>query len=234
MRVHVYGIVDSPELAAPMPAGHDDGRLEAIPLGDIAAVVSPAGKAAPEAALARVWHHEKLLGALMEHHAVLPMRFGTICRAEEVAPLLRQRAAALHTALQLVRGRVEMAVRLTPAAPVTAPAGDRAAAASAPPAPGKSYLLALAARQGHPLGDTAPGLREARTRLERLTLKTLWQGPETAGGPVKASCLVARDGIAAFTRDLRAIERPDLQLSCTGPWAPYSFTGEEADLEAAQ
>lgn len=230
MRVHVYGIIDSPGPLGPMPAGHAAGALEAIPLDGIAAVVSPADGAALDASLAHIWHHETLLGALMARHAVLPMRFGTICRADVLVSLLRQRAEVLRARLQLVRGRVEMAVRITPVAP--AATGGCPISAPGRPVSGKSYLLALAARHGHPLGDTAPVLREARARLEQLSLKTVWQGPEAAGQSVKASCLVARDGIAAFADYLRDIERPDMRLSCTGPWAPYSFTGDEAVLEA--
>lgn len=238
MHVHVYGIIDSRAICGPVPAGHEADAATAVPFEDMAAIVSQADDAAIEPSLNHVWHHEKVLGALMERHAVLPMRFGTICPTEEVSALLRQRSDALRAGLRQVRGKVEMAVRITQSEPPPGEAGNRtspnlAQASSA----GKSYLLALAARHGHMLGDGVPALRalhEAREHLEQLSLKMVWQGPEADGKPFKVSCLVAREEIENFANKLRDIERPDLRLSCTGPWAPYSFVGEEAILGAGR
>lgn len=235
MRVHVYGIIDRCAIHGPVPTGHESGVVTTVPFDSIAAVVSPAGDARIEASPAHVWRHEKLLSALMQRHAVLPMRFGTICRIGEVSSLLGRRSDALLAGLRRVSGKVEMAVRITQSAPSEGDA-DRQAVAGAPQVlSGRSYLLALAARQGRMLGDGGPALRalhEARERLEKLSFGMVWQGPEVDGKPFKVSCLVAREEIEDFAIGLRDIERPDLQLSCTGPWAPYSFVGEAAGLGA--
>lgn len=235
MLVHMYGIIDSREIRCPGPAGHEADAVTAVPVDCLAAIVSEASSAAIDASVARVWHHEKVLSALMERHSVLPMRFGTICRRDELPFLLSQRMDALRKGLGAVGGKVEMAVRITQGGPSEGHEGrqgfcDRPAAET-----GRSYLLALAARRRRRQANSQAALRsvqEVKARVAQLSAQTVWQEPETPGDPFKASCLIARDRIEAFVSSVGKLERPDLPLSCTGPWAPYSFVGKDAALRA--
>lgn len=228
--LHVYGIIDSEGLAGAAPRGHEGDAVTAFPLGDISAAVSRATAPSIEVSNARVWHHETVLGALMERHAVLPMRFGTICPENELCHLLEDRQDALCAALRKLGGKVEMAVRITHDASigrtdVPSPPADPASASS-----GTAYLMArLARRNADGLADP-PAVRDIRGHLGRHSLDIVWTNPETAGDPFKASCLIDRREVDEFVEGLEKLGKPGLRLSCTGPWAPYSFVGAEAGL----
>lgn len=229
--LHVYAIIDSGRVVGAGPHGHEDDAVTAFPLGAIAAAVSRATAPSIEVSNARVWHHEKVLAALMERHAVLPMRFGTICPENELSHLLENRRDALCAALRKLNGKVEMAVRITHGAttgqtdfpsPPVEPASDPS---------GTAYLMArLARHKANGLADDPSAVKDIRSHLRRHSLDVVWTGPETSGEPFKASCLIDRRGVGEFVEGLDRLETPGLRLSCTGPWAPYSFVGIEAGL----
>jgi gas vesicle protein GvpL/GvpF len=90
--IYVYGI------------GERDGRL--------AAYVKRGVDGTPEPEPAALLDHDRVVYSLMEHGAVLPMRFGTVLGDEdEVRSLLLTRRKELREMLARVRGRVEFGVR---------------------------------------------------------------------------------------------------------------------------
>jgi len=234
--LHVYGIIDDSRIRGVLPRGHGGGALAALPADGLAAVVSEAASASIDVSVAHVWHHEKVLNALMKRHAVLPMRFGTVRTADELSSLLGRRRNALRAALQELVGKVEMAVRIAWVNTSDAQEGKRHPG-NHPAAPsGKAYLMALAERRGRVSAEDTPAFppgTDLRKCLERLSAATVWHEPEGPGRPLKVSCLVARDKVDVFVDCLDAWERdhlPNLRVSCTGPWAPYSFVGRRAAL----
>lgn len=230
--LHVYAIIDDGCIRDVIPRGHEGDALAALAADGLAAVVSEAASASIEASVAHVWHHEKVLSSLMERHAVLPMRFGMVCTADDLSSLLSERCDALRAALQELRGKVEMAVRIHGPMAQTGnaqkPTADRPTASS-----GKAYLMALAALQRRTSARNEPGLRpidDAKAYLDQLCLDTVWHGAEAPGEPLKASCLISHEEVEAFVGRLEKLEQPNLRVSCTGPWAPYSFVGRRAAL----
>jgi hypothetical protein len=162
---------------------------------------------APEA----LWAHEGVVDELLAAGPVVPFRYGTTLpdRATAEAYLGRERQRFARTLAEL-RGRVELAVR------VVVPEDQRDQSAD----DGTGYLAARArARHAHdhllaPL-DSLAAASSRRDDLGRVT---------------RASYLVARDDVDRFASIVRQLQEshPDLALSCTGPWAPYSFVGEQA------
>jgi len=225
--LHVYGVIDNTEIRGAVPRGHGGAELVAFSAAGLAAVVSEADGAVFDSSVAHVWHHEQVLSALMEWNAVLPMRFGVVCAANQLSAMLEERRDALRAALRRLAGKVEVAVRVSP---VSEPRqGAEAEDPDGFPADssGTAYLLARARRRQTPRANEAVG-REAgdvRKHLERLSIETAWHIPESAGQPFKASCLVARQDLAGFVAavDRLAAVQANVLVSCTGPWAPYSF-----------
>src|SRR4051795_8969922 len=114
---YVYGVVDASATLAP-------GRLRLVQDGPLAAVVSavPLSEFAEEALAERlndrVWleaharDHEDVLQRMADHTTVVPFRFGVIYRdLEDVAAMLRDRQPELTSALERVRGRIEVGVK---------------------------------------------------------------------------------------------------------------------------
>jgi hypothetical protein len=159
-----------------------------------------------------LWAHEGVVDELLEGGPVLPFRFGTMLpdrvTAEAHVERERQRFGRI---LAELRGRVELAVRVL----VPEDRADEAAD------DGAGYLAARArALHAHdhvlaPLESLAAASSRRHADAARVT---------------RASYLVARDDVERFASAVRELQEshPDLALSCTGPWAPYSFVGEPA------
>jgi Gas vesicle synthesis protein GvpL/GvpF len=157
-----------------------------------------------------LWAHEAIVDELLATGPVVPFRFGTTLpdRAAAEAYLTREAERFKRTLAEL-QGRVELAVR------VVLPEAKR----EEEPADGTAYLAARARTRDALAGLLAP--------LEPLAADIKHRD----GGPaevVRASYLVARDDVDQFAAAVRGLQEnhPDVALSCTGPWAPYSFVGE--------
>jgi hypothetical protein len=110
-----------------------DGVSE-IPCGSLAALCAPTdadtGPALTEDAL---WRHEELVEELMRERDLLPVRYGTrLADEDEALRAVAERAPELRTALERVRGAVELSLRV------------RSTRAGADPEPLRAPLRALA------------------------------------------------------------------------------------------
>ncbi len=228
--LYLYGIIDATDRCGAVPAGHDEATVTVFPEGGLAAAVSEVGRPAITPSAENVWRHEKVLGALMERHAVLPMRFGTICDGDKLISLLRRRQQPLLEDLCRVRGTVEIALRIS-----ANPVGTSAVSCETPVVrdvdmPGTAYLRARRdLRQGVAIAD----VEEVRHGLTGLSVETLWEAADEPALPLKASFLIAKCGLGDFIAEAKALAAryPDLVISCTGPWAPYSFVGESVGAD---
>jgi hypothetical protein len=80
----------------------------------------------------------------------------------------------------------------------------------------------LSVRADLPLGS---GLREHIHRpLEGAARRAILFGPGPGSGRLRAAYLVDGDHIEAFAATVERLERElGIEISCTGPWPPYSF-----------
>ena len=208
--IYVYAITTGRD-APPQLRGLDDAPPALVDADGVQGVYSHhADAASVEATPDTLWAHEAVVDALLRDGSVLPLRFGTTL--ENVAALHRvlhedhERFARL---LERVAGCVELAVRV--GLPERADGADD----------GRAYLTEkLAARR---TADDVLG------PLESFAADTR-RGTAGAEPVVKASYLVPRDDVVRFADELRGLQsrHPELTLSCTGPWAPYSFVGDDA------
>lgn len=153
-----------------------------------------------------LWAHEGVVDELLEAGPVVPFRFGTTLpdRAAAEAFLSRETERFTRT-LAGLRGRVELAVR------VGMPESEEAE-----PDDGVGYLAARARARDADDAVLAP--------LEPLAAAST---KSNSARVIRASYLVESrdvDRFASVVRELQA-RNPDLALTCTGPWAPYSFVG---------
>ena len=229
--LYVYGVVDSSSLGGSPLTGHDAASVFAVPCGDCAAAASNLSRRTVVPGPGSVWLHEQVLETLMRRHAVLPLRFGTLVPDAE---MLRNRLAAMLPALgddlRRLRGRVEFALRVTGVDAEYLRAGDAAETSDAARtlSPGTRYLHARAERRRHRIAfeDAARGTERAlRQHLDPTAESAAWGLAAARSTTLVASYLVPRKDASAFAAavaDVRA-HHPALKISCTGPWAPYSF-----------
>jgi hypothetical protein len=221
--LHVYAITDSPARPAARPAapGLYGAPLRWVESGPLAAVVSE-HELAPEPEEDVLWAHEQVVEELMAAATLLPLRFGSrVAGEEKLTALLAERREEFLAALERVRGAVEVAVRAELPVPEAAAAPPRPAAAGS----GTAYLLERA-RQERRGREAVELVHQPLARLARRS--ALRSGPSDPRH-FKAAYLVDEGALEAFGARVAELDSglEGIRVSCTGPWPPYSFVGEE-------
>lgn len=191
-------------------------RLRYVGCGQVCAAVR-AARHAPRPRPAALRCHADVVHRLWrDAPAVLPVRFGTVVGDDEsLCRELRPREAELRSALDLVRGRAQMTLRVfRPGPPRPAPA---------PPAvSGREFLER---RTAFWRGADVPGLPALLRALRPLTEAERIERHDSA--PLTASVyhLVDRGRVRDYRRAL-ARGRGALRLRLSGPWPAYAFAAE--------
>jgi hypothetical protein len=204
--IHLYAVTD-----------REGAPLRELSAGGVVAVFDEVGDP-PDPTPDVLWKHEEVVESLMHERAVLPMRFGTCLPDEDaVRSLLHARGAEFERLLESVRDRVELAVRVTgepapPAGPVKADSGSEYM---------RRRLEAWRETQAIARAVHLPLARRAERSTSNLT--------PPSGGLMTGSYLLRRDGVEPFSAHVRLLQEkhPELTITCTGPWPPYSFVSEE-------
>jgi glycosyltransferase involved in cell wall biosynthesis len=208
--IELYAVTDPP--GVPLPGA---AAARVLPSGRLAVVYAPAPDADADDPAEALWRHEELVEALMEHGDVLPFRYGTRCEdVRAVACAVSKREAELRSALERIRGAVELSVRALVGQPSQQPSHTGESAAD--------YLAARtrAAVRAQAVSDAVHEPLRAVARASRV------RAADSPSEQLRAAYLVDRDRVDDFVRAVAALQqrRPDLRLLCTGPWPPYSFT----------
>jgi Gas vesicle synthesis protein GvpL/GvpF len=193
-------------------------RVRALESDGLAAVYSRHRSLRARPSREGVLAHERVLEAIMERGPVLPLRFGTELESEnDLAAVLDERRDELLRALERVRGRVELGLRVLPE--------RRDGAARGGERSGREYLLARV--DEHRRAERAAA--ELHPPLAALASASRLQEQPAPPAILVGSYLVAEDQIEAFRArvDELATRHRELQLVVTGPWPPYSFATEE-------
>jgi gas vesicle protein GvpL/GvpF len=176
-----------------------------------------------------VLKHAAVVSSVLPETTPLPFRFGTLATKPDLEKFLSVRAEALRAKLALVRGCVEMNVKVIWNGDVA-----EEPARETPHTPGTAFL---AQKRQQILGS--------ETRVAEAKRVTVWL-EERIGNVVRerkieanptdklilaAAHLVERGLVDEYRARLKTAraERPDLHFLVSGPWAPYSFAN--IDLE---
>jgi hypothetical protein len=218
VTVYVYGITDAPPPAVEGVTGIEGAGVSTLARGDVAAAFAALpGDGPPSPTPDALMEHERVVEALMRSCAVLPTRFGTtLADADALGTVLERQADSFRERLERVRGCVEVGVRVRWA--VESPVAG--AAESDPVARGREYLDA---RRGD-LREADRATMVVHGVLTRLARASTWSTP-AVGGLLLGAYLVAADDVPRFADEVRRLQDADasFDVSCTGPWPPYSF-----------
>lgn len=209
--IYLYAIIES-TAGVPACTGLEDAPLQLAGSTMVAALYSTHQQLDPRPQPEQLWRHEQVVEAAMKSGPALPARFGTIFADDQaLRGALERDGDHLRRQLERMRGCVELAVR------VGLPNGHEPT-----PRDGRAYVEAKLNQQRRqqaivnqtlaPLAELAVGARSrADTPSEREE--------------VCASYLVRSDWVERFAEEVKrlAADNPELWLSCTGPWPPYSF-----------
>jgi hypothetical protein len=111
---YVYALVPA-DAEVPALSGLDDVTVEVIPSGDLAAVVSRFALERPPGRRAELLAHTRVVDALARSGPVVPVQFGSVLEhdTEAVEELLADQAELAGEALERVRGKVQLNLRVS-------------------------------------------------------------------------------------------------------------------------
>lgn len=230
--LYVYGVVAPAFDAARAPAGLDDGRLEVLPGGSFAALVSrlPSAEYGPERieqlsgemawVSPRALAHDRVMTWAQEHGGIIPMpMFSLWSEDAAVAAMLAERDAELRRTFERVAGADEYGLRIHrrdqdmlahihELDPAIGALRDQAGAA----APGQRYLIErkIAEQAKQAIRAASQRLaREAYAALQPLAREAalLPLTPSSSAPPettlvLNAAFLVDRSRLDAFRAEL--------------------------------
>lgn len=212
--IYLYAIVE-PTASPPDCPGLDDKPLQLL-RGAATALYSEHSRLECRPEPDALWRHELVVERAMASGAVLPARFGTtFADTGALTDALAGAASKLPPQLDRVRGCVELAVRL-----------GLPASRGPEPQDGGAYLQAKLARRR----ERHAAAEATLTPLSRLAVEVRRHEGSPDASVMTASYLVPEHGVGRFADEVRRLARRNdgLLLSCTGPWAPYSFAEEDA------
>jgi len=227
--VYAYAI-GSAGLSPPARRGLGGVALDVVARQELAAVYSRHRTLRPAPTRANVLTHERVVEAVLEQGPALPFRFATRMEsAERLAAVLEERHDELRDALERVRGRVELGVRVLPRARAEDP--DLSERSSAEPAPdrGRRYLLARAALRR--AADRAA--RELHGPLSQAAVASVLSERPPAPAILVAAYLVDRERVEPFRERFAelAASLTHCDAFLTGPLPPYNFVDSPADAD---
>ena len=220
--LYLYAITESS--APPDVGGIRGASLRAVGKAGLFAIVSERDEVRAQATEEDLWAHETVVEALMAQAAVLPVRLGTVM-ADDAALLrsLEARRGELESALERVRGAVELGIR----AAVAEENGDVTGGEEPTETQGTGTAYMRARLSSERRGRRAAAqIHEPLATLARDST-VRWNGQEPPS--IRAAYLVDRDRIEEFMVRVEELEALDeAEIVCTGPWPPYSFSAAEA------
>ncbi|MDA0165685.1 GvpL/GvpF family gas vesicle protein [Solirubrobacter ginsenosidimutans] len=200
--IWLYAVCEDPQRPLPDVSGLGGAPLEGIPDGPLLAVATRHDHVPDSTAADALWTHQRVVESIQRERAVVPVRFGTRhADPDRVRAALAGRRGQLLAALERVRGRVELAMRVIEPGEAL---------------DGRAYLARR--RKAAALHDALTALAVAEVRR-----------PERGGQELlRGAYLVERPALRAFTAAVETLQRehPEASLVCTGPWPAYSFVGD--------
>jgi len=228
--------------------GEGGGPVFSVHHGGLAAVVSEALPIECRPTRENLLTHELVNEAVMRRHASIPLSFGTLFGTEaDVAAMLRSAGGALSEILGVVRGKIELGLKVT---------WDREKALAQLEAEDPE-LRELKGEIGRVVGGSPYASRARFGRLVERALeargaqltRSVYEALQPLAVATRANKLVGDDMIlnAAFLVESareddfnRAVEGLTsrygdvLAFRYTGPWPPYSFVNLRLKLESEQ
>ncbi|MFL5821900.1 MAG: GvpL/GvpF family gas vesicle protein [Solirubrobacteraceae bacterium] len=218
--IYLYAIT-GPLTEPPEEQGLAGAPLETVGVGSLTAVYSSHEQLELRPDVESAWAHEHAVEAVMSSQTVLPARFGTTFPGlDELRDALIPHADALERRLEELEGCVELAVRIDPLIPIDGQMAD-----------GRQYLMEklFAQRRREALAESALAC------LMEFAVASRVAPTPSSGETVSISYLVQTREVRRFSRAVARLQTrwPEFALSCTGPWAPYSFVTDEPALSTS-
>jgi hypothetical protein len=210
--VYVYALLDP----ARRPARIGKHAIEYVGIGSICAAVERVSERPAVSEIALRDQHDVVTRLARNADAILPARFGSLIELDELERMVARHEHTIERALELVRGREQMTLRLF-ADSAGVPPDD--AAATSPPSSGTEYLAMRAAASAVP-----PEVKRLRAKLGSLVIA---ERLERGVGRLHATVwhLITRGSSVRYQTEVARLadDLAPLRPAVSGPWPPFAF-----------
>lgn len=227
--IHAYCIRRAAEPSpAPTLRGVEGAPIRSLSRSGLALWVSDLAALPPTPERLRA--HDRVVRAALATATPLPIRYGAGAFRGDAAALgaLEERAADFRESLDRVAGRIEAGLRVEWVHPPSSEAGPTAAETAPAGGSGRAYLevrrrkLQAAETLRTHAAETLDRVESALALDDVPSRRTLLPAAGVAG---TLAHLVQRGAVSQYRERVETARAalPDLVLSLSGPWAPYSF-----------
>ena len=205
--LYVYALTDEPVETRSV----GDRIIESVPIDAVFAVCErrTLPPALSETELRR--QHAIVLRLAESVSAIRPARFGSLVDEAELAAMIRGRADVVRNALEHVRGKAQMSLRI--AAP------KKAGSDTEPPVSGRAYLQRRR-KQTHP--DVPEGARAVLESVRKLVVEERTRA--ATSNIVTIYHLIRRQDVEVYQKHFAP--HRGIGVDLTGPWPPFAFVPE--------
>lgn len=232
MKLYAYCLTEGIDSLPESLNGINGAAVRLLNLNDFSLLVSEfVGDTVPvsrDNALA----HAAVVRSVLDQTTPLPFRFGTLVTQQQLENYVTTGRDALRAKLELVRGCVEMSVKIIWDRPWT-----EEPAVTEPDKPGTAFLVE---KRRELLGSETraeEAKKIARWLTERLgeaVREKEFRTNSTDKLLLTAAHLVERSRVDEYRSRLKnaRLERPELHFLASGPWPPYSFANINLEFKS--
>lgn len=243
---HLYCIVPPGHVPEPGLRGVGEEDVRAVDAGEVFVWVSPLGPSPSTGGgppgIGDVRAHDRVIRAAVTPTVTpLPVRFGQWVKGpDELRERVEGAAPSYGEVLEKLAGAMEMGLRIripetrskrgARSIPTSAPATESTGSGRDDFGEGRAHMERLARRRrsARELESKADELAATlRERLRDLVRADHVPDPDVPRETALICHLVEQTETDAYRREIERFsgEAPELEVTVTGPWPPYSFTG---------
>lgn len=224
MKLYVYCLAEHVDALA-VSNGISGAKVELVEVEGFSILVSEFPTDAVPVTRENALTHDSVVRSVMEQTTPLPFRFGTLTTEKELASYLQGHRQTIEARLGLVRGCLEMSVKIISNTDQT-----DSSEKNTDLGPGAAFLVQkrreiFGSEQAQEVAGWLQRQVKGLVREEQVSLCP------TEKLIVAAAHLVEREQLAAYRECVGNARksRPELHFLISGPWPPYSFSN--IDLE---
>ncbi|HEX3252456.1 MAG TPA: GvpL/GvpF family gas vesicle protein [Pyrinomonadaceae bacterium] len=233
MKLYAYCLVEDPDTFDASTRGISGAAVRLQQIDEYGVLVSDFDSDTVAVTRDNALDHAAVVRSVLDRTTPLPFRFGTLVTDEQLRSYISARKPALHTRFELVRGCVEMSVKI-----IREVSTDNKEREPQEAVTSGTTFLQEKRREIRGSEQSAAEAKNISTWLHDQ-VKTLTRDEQVTLRPseklvVAAAHLVERDKIPQYKQRMASIRenRPELHFLFSGPWPPYSFANIELEFKS--
>jgi len=233
MKLYAYCLVEDVDALDAIPLGISGAAVRLLQVDEFAVLVSNFDSDTVAVTRENALDHAAVVRSVLDRTTPLPFRFGTLVTEQQLSIYISARRPALQSRFELVRGCVEMSVKV-----IRELSSDNSMTESQGEITSGTTFLEEKRREirggeqrAAEANDISTWLHEQVENLTRDEQVTVRPSDKLV---VAAAHLVARDKIPQYKETMAAAReiRPELHFLFSGPWPPYSFANMELEFKS--